>query len=425
MKRLTVLLFSVATFSSLAGSEFCRSLVDTDQRRETAGYSAEIAALDISEGHTIKNPLRFAQDNLGAEVIAAVKDSKAKVLVYLGDGRESFWRAHADGWTIGERVEKPEGFHQVYRAERNGERAYLVLRVNGDDRRVHIESLFRIAGLSSDRLSVIGETRRWKRNYLEAFRSTGKRPDLVVYGMALQTVGSILTRNPVENLPELARVWLTRNRRDLAPNLSKTMDLEGVQMHQLELRNGRTVWVFNNLYGDLSADLLDALIEYRVPRIAYGGTAGALTSKFSVGDVVVPDRWLPSQTEAARPLVWKHVKTLGGKPATYERVPAPAIETLPWLRARSAAGVDLVEVELGYWIERLQKHPEIDFTPFLIVSDVMSGVNHKDLTEWGKHSSELARKAIFASFDHHFRFDRDSDFRIRDYRRIDLKGAGE
>lgn len=416
-----VLLSAPQSSVDAAETQLCKAIIKSSDPIKY-GYLEEISALDPTLDHTIKDKVGFATDNLGKETVQSMRNGDAKAFIYVGDGRDAYWNAVADGWKIGERVEKREGFHLVYRATRSDESAFLVFRVNGNDRVAHIQSLFRLIDTQPEKLATLGHVKRWKKEYLDAFHSTGKKPDLVLYGMAMRSVGTILEMNPVRNLGKIIDLRRNLNARSSVPDLRVDRDLDGIQMHQFEMTNGKTIWIFNNLYGDLSDDLLEALTDFGVSRLSYIGTAGALTSKYHVGDVVTPNRWLKKGERVARKVPGNYSAAFDARVATYAHVSAPAIETMAWLEKQAAAGVDVVEVELSYWLARLEKHPEIQFTSTLIVSDVMSGPNHTDLTEWGKKSSSLARNTILNSLKFHLQLHNTEDLRVSHYDKIPILG---
>ena len=417
-----LLIFLTGSLAAPSYAEFknpCEEWIESEPAPRV-GYVDVVRGIDPTEAHTIKDPLAFARDNLGDELMKAATGTADKFYIYMGDGKEAFHRARNEGWTLSKPLEKREGFHQVYRATRGNETAFLILRVNGEDRKAHVQSLLRLAGVAADRVMTSGRTKKWKQNYLAAFRRTGEKPDLVVYGFALTTIAAVLEKNPLANVQELLKLRSNRVSRDRVPDLAVSGDLDGVQMHRLKFRDGRVVWIFNSLYGDLSDDLLEAIVDHGASRILYIGTTGALTSKYAVGDLVVPAFVSEGGKMIASSDPWKFATRLKARSANYLRVVAPAEETLRWLHAMIAATVDVVEVELGYWLDRLKSRPDVKFTPVLVVSDVMSGPNHSDLTEWGSSNSRVAREGILQLFDYHLGMTTDRDFRVSKYEKIGL-----
>src|SRR5690606_13501526 len=109
-------------------------------------------------------------------------------------------RARSLGWTIGAAVEKNEGFHRVLSAvDPNGKPGYVIQRVNGDDRVIHIQSLLKLAGAPEENVQTVGRTHSWRADYLKAFQRIGHKPDHVVYGFANTLVDTVLLRNRSEN----------------------------------------------------------------------------------------------------------------------------------------------------------------------------------------------------------------------------------
>ena len=56
-----------------------------------------------------------------------------------------------------------------------------------DNRRVHIQSFFKLLGVPADRVLTLEGFRSWKPEYLATFRSLGYVPDAVVYGMTTRS----------------------------------------------------------------------------------------------------------------------------------------------------------------------------------------------------------------------------------------------
>ncbi|MBF0106466.1 MAG: hypothetical protein HQM16_14210 [Deltaproteobacteria bacterium] len=159
-------------------------------------------------------------------------------------------------------------------------------------------------------------------------------------------------------------------------------------MQILEFANGKRLWFFQCLYGGLSRDLLEALVAYGVDNISYIGTAGATTSKFDIHQTVTP-AFLINPDGTREDLNWLTPVTNISVRGNSARVSTPNIETKRWAKNAIKKGIDLVDVELGYFLQypRL-KNPRIKFRAVLAVSDVLTGENRKDMTEWDWRDSD-------------------------------------
>ncbi|MDQ7826151.1 MAG: membrane protein insertion efficiency factor YidD [Candidatus Eremiobacteraeota bacterium] len=364
------------------------------------GYRGEIASLDPGDPHTIKDLERYLEDNLGAAAMEAIKSGNEPFVILQGEGSRAFDAMKARGWKVLEKVEKREGFHQVCRVQDGaGKAMYAVVRVNGDDRVLHIQSLLRLAGLPADRLSTAGRYTPVKDDFLKAFESLGHVPDYVVYGMGKTAAAALMTAKPLHNAKELAGVFSGKKPAGGAapPGKEPAHDLSGLSVHVMELENGKHLWFLPPLYGDLSKDVMAALIEHGAKDITFMGTCGAVNPSYRVGQIATPVERLRPDGSRER-LDWL-APSPGATPGTYTRVATPNLETVQWARDTVKIGVDTVEVELGYWLDELKSHPEIKFRVQNVVSDVIQGDHHADMTQWNSLNNVKSMGAIRRSLE--------------------------
>ncbi|MFH1620150.1 MAG: hypothetical protein ABIG11_09660 [bacterium] len=383
----------------------------------TAGYPDEAARLDPKAAHTLKNIEGYLSDNLGKETLRAARSGETRFLILVGDGRKAASAALALGWRMFEPVTKKEGFHRVHRAvDETGGEAYVISRVNGEDRILHLHTLLRLAGLPSGLLQTSGHPVSWKQEYLKTFRSLGHIPDLVLYGFANTAVDSILLRNRAENAHHFMTMVANYDRRKRSPQDGEH-DMAGVNMHVLELADGKRVWVFPCLYGDLSRELMEAIFEHGARNVVFMGTAGALKGR-KVGEAVVPSELLRSNGRREK-LGWLAPTPLP-KAGVYQRVPTPNIETQSWAQDAIRRGVDLVEVELEHAIYLFRDRPDVRFRAVLVVSDVLTGPGRKDMTEWGLPQLRALMPSICKVLDAASGVHGDQAWRLRSYKTVPL-----
>jgi hypothetical protein len=386
---------------------------------EERGYRAQIAHLSPSEPHTLENLQRYLIDNLGEETMREIKSGSGRFVIAQGEGRSVLSSLRMKGWQIGEAVKKAQGFHQIFPAVTDkGEKVQLVARVNGEDRVVHIQSLVKLAGLTEDRIVTTGAFTSLRDEYLKTFTSLGKPPDFVVYGLAGTAATAVLSAHPIRNAPELLEM-AGRKKRTGGPESTgegTPHDLEGLSMHVIELKDGRTMWFIPPLYGDLSKDMMEALVDGGARDIIFAGTTGSLTSQLKVGAVVSPvERIRPDGTKEK--LDW--LASSHGEPCTYMRVPTPNVETEAWLSGSLDKGVDTIEVELGYWLDGMKKRPDIRFHVQNVVSDVLGGEAKSDMTRWTRWDNFKAQGDLREGLQAAFGLTED-DLRISRYRSVPL-----
>lgn len=346
-------------------------------------YRSEISSLDPKNPHTIKDMERYLEDNLGEAAMEAIKKGTEPFVIVQGEGSKAFDEMKSRGWKVLDTVEKREGFHQLCHVQdAAGKTMYAVVRVNGDDRVLHIQSLLKLAGLPGNRISTAGQYTSIKDDYLNTFKSIGHVPDHVVYGMGKTAAAALMTARPFHNAKELADVFTNRKPdKGAAPeNREQKHDLSGLSMHIMKLENGKNIWFLPPLYGDLSRDVMQALIEHGAKDITFMGTCGAVNPSYHVGQMVTPAERLRPDGSRER-LDWL-APSPDATPGTYMRVATPNLETVQWAHDTVEKGVDTIEVELGYWLDELRNHTDIKFHVQNVVSDVIQGDHHADMTQW-------------------------------------------
>jgi hypothetical protein len=348
--------------------------------------------MKLAGPHTVRHLEEYVEDNLGADTVAWVHQGKPAV-VAVGEGQERLRELTAQGWELGAEVSKEVGFHQVRRARTpKGQEVMLVWRVNGEDRTDHLHSLLRLAGAEDTHVGTVGSTRRYQDDYLKKFSSLGEPPELVVYGMAKTAAMSVLSAHPVGNAGRLWDLFSRRGAPAAGPS-SVRSDMAGFTMERMRLRDGRSIWFIPPLYGDLSKDLLDALLEFGVKKFNFVGTAGGVDPKLQVGQVLSPRQQLLPDG-AREELDWL-MPTRGAQAGgTYQRVTTPNLETRQWAEQKHAQDVDLVEVELGYWLEATRQRKDVELRVQTVISDVVQGPNHRDMTEWNSWDNVKLRSPI-------------------------------
>lgn len=382
------------------------------------GYAPEVEAMALRGPHTIHDLEGYLADNLGAETLKEIRDGHERFVIYAGEGSEVQQALRDRGWTVLDRATKSQGFHQVLHvATETGERLRVISRVNGSDRVVHLQSMLALAGLPADRVATTGSSRSFTQDYLARFAELGPAPDLVVYGMARTAVGALLSAHPIRNARHLLGLMKQVHSRPSGQGPRPDHDLAGLSMHVMELENGKRVWFFPPLYGDLSKDLLDALLAHGARDITFVGTAGAIRAGFEVGEMVTPREHVrPDGSRAS--LDWLRPAP-GATPCTYMRVPTPNLETQRWADETRARGVDMIEVELGYWLDALEKRPDVGFRVQNVLSDVLEGEGARDMTQWGRLDNLALQSRLRGGLESAWGMD-GSDLRVRHYEAVPI-----
>ncbi|MBI4424797.1 MAG: hypothetical protein HY554_13780 [Elusimicrobia bacterium] len=381
------------------------------------GYRPELSS--VAGPHTLKQVPDYLADNLGHEALAAVRGSESPFLLVVGDGRTARAAAQGTGWKLLERLAKREGFHQVYRARApGGKPGFAVVRINGDDRVTHLQSLLALAGLPGERLTTIGKSVSWKTDYLRTFKQFGPAPDAVLYGFANTAVEQILLRNKLRNA--LYFFGLSSNYDfKRSPLREDEHDLAHLMVQELFLENGKRVWLLHCMYGDLAKDLLEAVIEHGARNIAFLGTAGVLTADGRVLDILTPAHRVRADG-SREPLDWLTPVAGARRAGGYLRVATPNIETEAWRRSSVKRGATVTEVELGYVLDIMRKHPEVRFRAGLVVSDVLAGDGRSDMTEWGLRQLRRLLPAIGKVLDQILEQSGSGPYRVKRYRTVPL-----
>lgn len=351
---------------------------------DAQGYAREVASIPAWPAHTVKNLKGYLTDNLGAETVAAAKAGTASFLITVGEGREALAAAEAKGWKIGKQIAKKEGFHRVFEARTPvGRRGFVLQRVNGEDRVLHVQSLLKLAGASARRVRTIGASVSMRERYKKAFAKLGYVPDLVVYGFANTAIDAALLRNGFKNGRHFATL-----RRNYAKKLAALSggdaaadDLDGMNMQVLGLADGRKVWFLHCMFGDLARDLVGAVADHGAKNIAFIGSAGSLDADGRMGEVVIPAVLRrPDGSEEALDFL----PVIPGVPrrGVYARVPTPNVGTKAWADATRAAGVNLIESELALVLGELRGRPGVRVQASLVVTEAVYGPDGRDMTEW-------------------------------------------
>lgn len=372
------------------------------------GFRSNVARMDLSGAHTLRNVPEYVQDNLGEDTVEWLHQGKPAVIA-VGEGKQQLDQLQQQGWQLGEPVSKAVGFHQVRQAlTPEGKPVMLVWRVNGQDRTEHLQSLLRLAGATSEQVGTLGTTRSYKAEYLEKFRSLGKPPDLVVYGMAKTAAASVLAAHPIGNFKPLLDLVRRRGAPEVGKSTSSS-DMSGLRMEVMTLKDGKKVWFFPPLYGDLSKDLLDALLEFGARKFNFVGTAGGVDPQLKVGQVLSPTYRLGEDGQREK-LDWLIPAAPQG--GTYQRVVTPNLETESWARQADAQDIDLIEVELGHWLDATKDRKDVELRVQTVLSDVIQGPNHQDMTEWGSWDTLKVHKPVRQAIRQALG---DSDLRLQDY----------
>ncbi len=359
------------------------------------GFRPSVAALDLSGPHTLRQVDEYLEDNLGAATLDWLQQGRPAVIA-VGEGQQQLEQLQRAGWTLQEPVQKDVGFHQVRRAVTpEDEQVMLVWRVNGEDRTDHLQSMLKLAGAGSEQVGTVGQTRRYKDDYLRKLRSLGKPPELVVYGMSKTAAMSALSAHPISNFANLWDLFSRRGAPSVGESLTQS-DMSGLRMEILNLEDGRKIWFIPPLYGDLSKDLLEALLEHGVKKLNFVGTAGGIDPRLKVGQVLSPDQWVHADGQR-EPLNWL-IPTAGAEGGgNYQRVATPNLETQAWAQAMDRKDVDLVEVELGHWLEVTRHRPDVELRVQTVLSDVVQGPHHQDMTEWSTWDNLRLRRPILTA----------------------------
>jgi hypothetical protein len=183
---------------------------------------------------------------------------------------------------------------------------------------------------------------------LAAFAAVGHVPDLVVYGLTRPAVKALIGEGP--QLDEFYRDFNGKN-------VENSNDISRRPMKIIELADGRRLWFFMPLFGELAGDLMKALLEHGASNVVVLSSAGSLDPAANLGD------WFDPRE--------------GG----HHTMPTSNTQTLAWVDAMTASGIRTVDMEYGSIAAAFAAHPAARLTLRYVVSDVMTGPNRTDLTE--------------------------------------------
>lgn len=322
------------------------------------GFDPLVKSFDIMSPHTIKNINEYTIDNMGIELLSWVKDGKS-VLVIEGDGEEVKAQLQRAGWSISKYFSHSVGFHDIINIKKDNQEYAAVVRINGVDRVLHIQSFLKMMGAKESQVTTFRGYRSWKKEYLEVFKTMQKPPDLVVYGLTVHatTVLGSLKPNIFSRLE-----WLTIKAKmafdDIREKYRKERfagDISLRPMRVVTLSSGKTIWLVSPLYGEMVKDMISALAEFGAKNVLFLGTAGGIDPALKVGDWINP------------------------KEVAHVHVETPNFENTIWLQEQNHKKNQIVDVEYTHARTEARKYPQLNFESQLLISDVLQGANHTDL----------------------------------------------
>lgn len=322
------------------------------------GFDPLVKDFDFTSFHTIKNINEYIEDNMGPELAFWVREGK-KVLIVEGDGEEVKAQLQRAGWEIIRRFPHNVGFHDIINIKRGDQEFAVVVRINGFDRVLHIQSFLKMMGARESQVTTFRGYRSWKKEYLEVFNKMRNPPDLVVYGLTAHSTGVLGTLKP--NM--FSRLeWLTIKAKMIFDDIREKSkkerfagDISLRPMRVVTLSSGKTIWLVSPLYGEMVKDMISALADFGAKNILFLGTAGAIDPTFKVGDWINPND-----------VAHVHVET-------------PNFENAIWLQKQNSSKNQIVDVEYAHALSEAVKYPHLNFESRLLISDVLQGENHTDL----------------------------------------------
>lgn len=405
-------ILSLKSFANECGSFYAANFILNSVR----GYLPSVESMKLNGDHTIKDVESYLKDNLGDEFINALRNDRIDfVTIALGNGPDALSSAKKDGLILGELVEKRVGFHKIRKVTNSkGHFGFLIYRVNGEDREIHIQSFLKMLNYSNKKIITIGENRNWESYLINFFSKLGPPPDLVVYGFAEAATLGLIQQNPISNLKFIPMAYKTLKPKKIALT-DEQSDLEGRPLQIITLRTGQKIWLFKNMYGGLAADLMRALSSYGARNFLTLGTAGSLTSKLPVGTIFTPARIGKGDSNFSPISVFTPID---GIPivGNYEKVDTPNIETKDWLNLAVARGLETIEVELAHLISWAKENPQIKLSSALVISDILVGENHRDMTEWGSSDLNSLRHHLIDIISKDLKIYSKKDLIIKDYK---------
>lgn len=309
------------------------------------GYHKELTGLEPGEPHTVKDLPRWIEDNVGRGPLG----NGRPFFIAEGDAGETAAALKAEGWTLRGEFAKETGFHKVIDATApNGEKANLILGVNGESRVIHLQSFLKLAGIAAENVLTRRGFRSWKNEYLRAFKEIGHVPDLVVYGLTRPAMRAL-----IGDLPGLEKFWEDFN----AKNAPQENDISRRPMKVITLADGRRIWFFMPLFGELAGDLMEAVLEHGAKKVLVTSAAGSLDPAMRLGT------WFDPRD--------------GG----HLSMPTSNTQTLRWAEDAYRKGGRTVDMEYGPILAAFAKRPDAALKMAYFVSDVMRGPERTDLTE--------------------------------------------
>ncbi len=311
----------------------------------SSGYHKELDGLDPKAPHTVKDLDGWINGNIGRDALT----NGRPFFIAEGDTNETLTALKTEGWRIGDEFIKETGFHHVHDATApSGERVNLIVGVNGESRVIHIQSFLKLAGITAENVLTRRGFRSWKNEYLRAFKEIGHVPDLVVYGLTRPAMRAL-----IGNLPGLEKFWEDFN----AKNAPQENDISRRPMKVITLADGRKMWFFMPLFGELAGDLMEAVLEHGAKNVLVTSAAGSIDPQLPLGT------WFD-------PREGRHLS-----------MPTSNAQTLQWAEDEFAKGTRTVDMEYGPIMAAFSKHPAATLKMAYFVSDVMRGPDRTDLTE--------------------------------------------
>ena len=167
--------------------------------------------------------------------------------------------------------------------------------------------------------------------------------------------------------------------------------------------------------------VLDALLQHGARKFNFVGTAGGVDPNLRVRQVTTPATWVhPDGSREA--LTWLSPTHGHQGEVSYSRVVTPNLETKNWAQRKDAEDVDIIEVELGHWLEATRHRPDLELKVQTIISDVIQGPHHQDMTEWGFSDNLATLDPVLTGIKEALG---DSDLRVTDFYSAPLVQAKE
>lgn len=383
--RITLLVFiTIALYVVRShAAPVCASLFGGNKSNVKQGYLPRVAQMDLTGDHVIKDFEGYVRDNLGDSFVDSARDRAAFVVIAIGNGPTALAHARQAGFVLGEKIEKREGFHQIRAAKNSrGENGFVIYRVNGPDREIHIQSFLRWLELPSSKILTVGENHNWVPELRTFFYKLGPPPDLVVYGFSESAFHGLLAKNPVSNAFQIWGVLKGLKERGKALDDSDA-DLTGRPVYIVTLASGQRIWFFKNMYGSLARDLLEALSSYGAKNFLVLGTGGSMSPEtLPFGSVYTPSKNLESNGKFSPFQVFR---PLAGVPVVgnYTRADTNNDQTQAWVQNAISRGITTVDMETGYVAQWAKSNRQVKVSLAMVISETMVGKDRIDMTEWG------------------------------------------